>query len=363
MMTDSRSSIPSKYQERLLSQILAGESRNMTQKVAHILNQFPKARDSDKTLTIKLLQTFYPDYVKDGKICLEDLYTLPKFYDMQRARAKIQNEYGLFQASPAIKEFRRKHQLSEAEKYSSDQPDFSPVFILADESGKTGKFLILGSLWTYSSPAYHGAIKSLANWRIDNNHASEFHFSKIKDMRRARLALSFFESFVKESQFSAFKGLILNNFDFSTSRQLTAVYDGLAEMSISGVQSELISGRISPSITLHLVKDADPATDVLQIIEMSRRIAGALNIKFPDGSVRLNNDIVESATSESNDLVQIADLYTSSINRWINQKITDPRTDYKDWLAEHIGSIFNWHIEDGELMCDNDFCQLKYLSV
>src|SRR6185436_15391004 len=69
--------------QRLINQLLKGEDQTLVQKVAHTLNQFPKTRDSDITLTIKLLQTFYPEYIdEEGKFRLGDLYDIPKFYDM-----------------------------------------------------------------------------------------------------------------------------------------------------------------------------------------------------------------------------------------------------------------------------------------
>jgi hypothetical protein len=131
---------------KLLSQVLRGESQKLTQKVAHILNQFPKTRESDITLSIYLLRTFYPDFIRNETISLNDLYKLPHFYDMQRERARIQNDYGLFQASRKIRELRLRHKTEEAERLAMKKPDFRPVFISTDESGKNGKYLIIGSL-------------------------------------------------------------------------------------------------------------------------------------------------------------------------------------------------------------------------
>lgn len=72
--------------------------------VEAILRDFPKARDSDQWLTLKLWAVYYPDSVYEDKgtvnnrkfVYLEDIMDLPREDNVKRLRAKIQNEEGKY---------------------------------------------------------------------------------------------------------------------------------------------------------------------------------------------------------------------------------------------------------------------------
>lgn len=358
--------MPSKkdqYSKRLLDQLHQGKRDTLVQMVAHTLNHFPATRDSDIMLAIKLLQTFYPDAIdSNNKVRLNDFLRLPKFYDMQRIRAKIQNSYNLFLASPEIRKFRRLRQSSESEKYVASSPDFSPVFVFADESGKTDEYLILGTVWIYSAFHYHNVIGGLRDWRDSRKYEKEFHFNKIKDIAHAEKALSFFDSLIHATPFYTFKAILTRNDRIPANRRLDAVYDGLSETLIKGLKVEFNTARINPPITIHLAKHADPSTDVFKIADLNRRILISIKAEFTDGSVTLNDNEILSLQSKGNDLIQISDLFTSSLNRWVNHKTEESIESGKGWLAKGIGSRFGWHYnESGLLTSKSDVCNLIYL--
>ena len=77
--------------------------------VLTVLRDFPKARDSDTWLTLKLWTIFYPQLIKsetfiakdlngeqvqvtDKSVRLLDIMSLPREDNIKRLRAKIQNE-------------------------------------------------------------------------------------------------------------------------------------------------------------------------------------------------------------------------------------------------------------------------------
>lgn len=76
--------------------------------VEAILRDFPKARDSDQWLTLKLWAVYYPDRMNEEKleegssviprkyVFLEDIMDLPREDNVKRLRAKIQNEEGKY---------------------------------------------------------------------------------------------------------------------------------------------------------------------------------------------------------------------------------------------------------------------------
>jgi hypothetical protein len=343
----------------------AGDEDTLLIKVAQTLNYFPAARDSDITLSIKLLKTYYPDFVQPGEsVRLNDLYKIPKFYDMQRHRARLQNTYGLFRASPEVAAFRMKRELEKAESYAQAAPDFSPVFAFADESGKTDRHLIIGSLWLYNVDHHRQAHKSLADWRRSSGHRGEFHFKHLTSMSDAEAACQFFDSLVASTPLHAFKALVARNDLIPANRRLDDLYQGFGEMLIDGIKSEVASGRLSPPLTLHLTKDADPSTDVFKLRELTRKLLDAFRVEFTDGQVKLDSDRINSARSEANDLVQISDLFTGALNKWLNQRIVDATKKPKDKVAAHIGSHFNWHLDENrKLECSGDVCQIIYLNV
>ena len=76
--------------------------------VEAILRDFPKARDSDQWLTLKLWAVYYPHKMQEEKldqmssaiprkyVFLEDIMDLPREDNVKRLRAKIQNEEGKY---------------------------------------------------------------------------------------------------------------------------------------------------------------------------------------------------------------------------------------------------------------------------
>ena len=69
----------------------------LKKQILYILSQFPKSRDSDQWLTIKLWCVFYPKKIKTDSneekyVYLGDIMDLPREDSIKRLRAKIQNE-------------------------------------------------------------------------------------------------------------------------------------------------------------------------------------------------------------------------------------------------------------------------------
>lgn len=92
--------------------------RELKAKVFSILSDYPKSRDSDIWLTIKLWTVYYPTLIdrtdpENPKIKLGDILHLPREDNVKRVRAKIQNEDGLF--LPESLEVRKQRKISEEE--------------------------------------------------------------------------------------------------------------------------------------------------------------------------------------------------------------------------------------------------------
>jgi CubicO group peptidase (beta-lactamase class C family) len=91
--------------------------RNLREKVIHILKEYPKSRDSDQWLTLKLWTVYFPTRViidpvtHKAMIALTDIMELPREDNIKRCRAKIQNEEHLY--LPTTVEVARKRHINE----------------------------------------------------------------------------------------------------------------------------------------------------------------------------------------------------------------------------------------------------------
>jgi hypothetical protein len=88
--------------QELLASLASGDFSTMKTRVAGMLNFYPDSRNSDVALTLKYWETFQPEIYKPHGILPRDLFKLERLHYIVRARAKIQNEYGLFQADEKI---------------------------------------------------------------------------------------------------------------------------------------------------------------------------------------------------------------------------------------------------------------------
>jgi hypothetical protein len=87
----------SKVPQRLLERIEGGETNSLMSKVGFVLHHYPETRSNDISLAIQVYRVFYSELIDaQDKIELTSFYDIPKAYDIQRYRAKIQNEFGLY---------------------------------------------------------------------------------------------------------------------------------------------------------------------------------------------------------------------------------------------------------------------------
>ena len=133
--------------ESLLHAVNSSQLNTIEERVAWLLNQFPKTRDSDITLQIRYWQNFQPDRFSGSEISVSDYYRLAKLTTLTRARATIQNELKLFQACDEVKKHRKQLQDGERANALKKRPNCHQYAIYIDESGKNQDNLIVGSLW------------------------------------------------------------------------------------------------------------------------------------------------------------------------------------------------------------------------
>ena len=96
-----------KANESLIASLAGGDFSNQQTRVAHILNLHPAARNSDVALALKYWETFQPELYNPDGIKPADFFKLDRVPFLVRARAKIQNEYELFQAEDKVRRHRK----------------------------------------------------------------------------------------------------------------------------------------------------------------------------------------------------------------------------------------------------------------
>lgn len=82
----------------------------LQQQIERTLEDYPETRNSDITLMIRIWETYYSDYMVDGRFGLDDLYNLPREDNIKRIRARIQNvEKRLLPTSEEVVKKRRRN--------------------------------------------------------------------------------------------------------------------------------------------------------------------------------------------------------------------------------------------------------------
>lgn len=313
----------------VLRSVGSGKLDTLQERVAWILNHYPKTRDSDIALQIVYWKRFDSDIYSGGVIDPEDLYTLTRLTSLQRARAKIQNTYKLFQASPEVRQRRGKLEESEKEKAAEQRPSYDETFfVCADESGKTQNHLVVGSLWFLHAPETATVTQEIEACKRRRSFEGELHFKKIS---KSNLPLykEVADILISKSSTISFKAIVVENKGIKVNDALAELYYLLL---VNGVQHEHETGRGSLPRMLQLWKDAEePGSDNLMLSNIEDRIVQAGKSRFDD---KLRADHFEAVDSEKMLPIQLADLFTSSVNRVLNA--TGNRNGAKDSFADHL---------------------------
>jgi hypothetical protein len=340
---------------RLLKQLDDGDFRTLLSRVAFVMNHYPETRDSDLVLTLRYWETFQNDLYNNGMITNENYLKLEQQSDITRARAKVQNDIGAFEASEDVKNIR-----TEREKvYKSDQIEISesavPITrIFCDESGKTQDTVLVGSLWGHGDSLdtirdLITAFRAEHEWKPKD----EFHFVDVNknNIEQYKWLVDVVAEHSSTIGFKAicFKkaGSVQKIDDIVTNLYLVGLCDGLSH--------EVETGRVVVPRTINIVKDREDAKDNLilekQILEVETHIKMRFNHK-------VNLGYFMAAPSYSNFFLQVADVFTGCLNRKINTPLGN---NAKDDLANYFFDKFSIDLQT--LTSEKyDFIEIRYLN-
>ncbi|MHB1685357.1 MAG: DUF3800 domain-containing protein [Bacilli bacterium] len=324
--------------DKLQESIAAGEQNNIMNRVAYLLNLYPQARDSDITLQLKYWKKYQHDIYKDGAYIEHDLYHLIRLTSIARARAKIQNEYGLFQASATVRRHRRNLEEIEIESQLSNQPGRPIINIFCDESGKNDAWLVVGGIWILNVGReeelrkYFIDIKEFLNrGRSEKQMIREFHFSAMQNLHLEAYK-EFFGKALQMSDAFGFKAVIINRLNAGGRTTDDLLLDLHYQLVHLGIEHEISAGRVTLPRQINFWKDKDGASDDLTLKKLQQYFTANLTIQYTQ-QLTLGN--LGALDSLSNYFVQIADLFTASLSRILNRPPNGSR-NYKDEFAEFV---------------------------
>lgn len=325
--------------EELLTRVASSELSTMGHRVAWLMNHYPDTRNSDIALQIKYWKTFEEDKVRGGMVALDDLFNLPRLNSLVRVRARIQNEYRLFLADPAVREHRGKLEDGEREKAAA-VPDYPVYAVFLDESGKTSDNLIVGSLWFLSSGAESLALLMASNeLKARAKFTDEFHFASMKK-EEVGIYKELIDIFVSKGGMISFKSISVERRGIRNIQ--TALNDLYYLLLIRGINHEVSTGRAPLPRILHVWKDLEEegADKILManLVTMLKQAAA---------SIYDNKLIVERCValdSKKNVFLQVADLVASSVNRIFSR--SGETYNHKDELADHLVQRLGINVTD-----------------
>lgn len=240
--------------DRLLRAVNSSRLNTMEEKVAWLLNSFPKTRDSDITLQIRYWQNFQRDLYDGSGISIRKYYQLARLTSLTRARAVIQNQLRLFQASSDVK--RRRQQLEEGERANAtrQRPNCHQLAIFIDEGGKTQEHLVVGSMWYLNSAESLKIYQLVDRWKHASGMQSELHFQSINESKLPRYT-ELADLIAENSAMISFKAVTVERFGISK------IHDALLRMTshliTRGIEHENRSRRAPLPRGISVTKDAE----------------------------------------------------------------------------------------------------------
>lgn len=318
-----------KEKAKLLTSLAAGDFSDQRTRVAMILNLYKQARNSDVVLALKYWETFNADVYHEEGILPADLFKLERIPIIVRARAKIQNEYGLFQADEGIRQKRRG---KEEEMFAAVIEDVAPaptIQVYADETGKTGAFVIVGAVWVLNGRAVWTITDAIDKWKKNSVWAQrEVHFAKFgrNDLEPLKEYLTVVRA---HREYLSFKLIAFER--AKTRRNIEEIVAKLHEhMLLRGVRHEAESGRVTLPRDVRMTLDEEQSLDKIALDEMKGRLEATLRRDFPD---QVSISEIVTISSKKSALVQLADLIAGAANRRLNPQ---QERGYKDEMADYV---------------------------
>lgn len=331
-----------KERRDILNSAICGKIGNIREKVAYILNNFTSARNSDIELAWLYWSSFEQDIFNGATLTKLDLLKLTKIGSLTRIRAKIQNEYKLFQANDKVKKHRGVLEEEKKQEAIDDKPSHPLYTIFIDETGKTQQYISVGSLWDTDPKTTFFASRKMSDWLELKKIDYEFHFTELKNQKLEQYK-AFFLKFLELHPSVGFKAIIISKIGLTNMNSV--ITDLTFHLINDGIKHENETGRapLPRLLQVRLDREAD-GSDQLKLANLKERIIS----QQIEG---LHIDSMEVIDSKDNIYLQIVDLFISAINRKLHNPIS--KENPKDELADYILGLLHFNIENLDMENNN----------
>lgn len=324
-----------KEKKELLENVLSGNILTQKERVGYLLNRFSDTRNSDIELAWHYWTLFEQNRFNGQSITKAQMYSLTRINSLTRSRAKIQNEYKLFQADDKVRKYRGVLEEEKRSEAIEDKPSgLSSYTVFIDETGKNQEYLCVGSLWLVEGGLNSWHVKQeIDEWKRRNSIEYEFHFTEVS-RNKLQSYKDFFIKFITLNPTSGFKLIAVRNSGFKDVSQ--PITDLTFHLLNNGIQHENSTGRARlPRILQVWLDEDEEGSDILKLENLKERFK-AQNIE----GLWLDN--FHAVSSKSNYFIQAVDLFTASINRKIN--VNPTARNHKDELADFILGVTNFNV-------------------
>ncbi|KYG33184.1 DUF3800 domain-containing protein [Bacillus gaemokensis] len=327
--------------ERLLRHMLEKRYDRLYIKVAAILNKHIETRNSDQELQLRYWEAYEEGYQRGASVSPEQLKKYTKLTALTRARAKIQNEYGLFRADPTVEGFREELANSHRKKAIAHKPPHKPlIFVYADESGKAGneEYLIVGSVWFNDIQRHQEVQQDMREWLNEQKEIAkqnnarfpkEFHFTEMKKQQLDTYKC-FFDKVMEFSDMVSFKAVAVKKSQVTYKSLEESIYSLYYQLAHLGIEHEVQTGRLSLPRSICYYKDADEGSDKLHLEETKQLLEGRFKVNYGED---LQLETLSGMLSDVFIAIQISDLITAAVSRKLN---VPDGNNHKDQFAEYV---------------------------
>lgn len=294
-------------------------------KIAYILWRDGYTRNSDIALSIEFYKQFHSEYIQDDdSIKLEDLYNVPKMYDIQRTRADIQNTQGLFPATEEVQQMRLKRAKEFCEHYREQKrktfrglPDY---YMYMDESGKKAPYFVLAGILLNGKKNVQSQKLRFNDLKKRLNTKHKLSIDELKFTEINKRNLDFYKDFLNEMFGEGvpftFLSIIVDNkglkqkTEQKKSKYLLEIF--LKELASVIVRSTCASPYADERAKLNITLDRDSdGYDAVAIEKIKQELDFELKQYY---KYLIALDDFKDVDSKDEIFVQIADLYASSLS-------------------------------------------------